>query len=352
MITKFWPILIPVFVGLAAYGYTRWDAGSAPNAVVEATTDLGTHDNNKLVTTKVRIHNAGRIDLVLSQFSVSCASCLTFSVPGAVDNVVTLASGEAITVDARIIVHGVPEKPFAVGLYCKSNDPRQPELHVTFTARVRGRLIAVPPSLDVGTLKPGEVVTRQIEIRDISLDEPFQLGRMETLPHVRVYPTSRTPSDGTSSGEFGKHVITLAIEVTGPLAGPTEVGLVRGDLLIYQHERGDAAITIPIRGEVPARITVTPPAVVLPRASSAGADYTAECKVTSTIAGHGPIALVKVPPELTVSPISQPDDGHYRIEWRADQRPPVGELRSVGIRFRVGTDEFDVPVRCLIPGAP
>ncbi len=348
MLAKFWPVLIPVAVGACAFGYTRWEAGGAPRAAVEAAGDLGLRDNNKLVTSRVLVRNEGRRELVLSNLRTSCAACLSFAAPDAAEGVISLAPGGATTVEARVMVHGTPEKPFAVGLSCDTNDPRQPTIEVVFSAQVRGWLTATPTSLDLGALKPGEVVARTIRVRDTGRGgEPFRVGRVETPQGVRVASPGTQAPDSAGEG-FG----VLVASVTAPTPGPSESGLVSGEITIHEDCEGGAKLVVPIRGEVPAKIAVTPPALVLPRLGGGGADFAGECTLALASGTPAPVSLLSTPPELSVSPAGPPSDGRFRFEWKADRRPPPGELRTAVVRFRVGSDEVAVAVRCLTPGAP
>ncbi len=344
MVGRYWHVLAPVAAGFAVFGYVRWDAGKWPAVQVVATTDLGLRDTNATIQTQVSFRNSGRRDLTLSDFRSSCPACLSFAAPG---ESVSLRPGEEAAVEVHITTHGGPDRPFAAALWCQTNDPRHPDLEVRFSAQIRGRLIAVPAVVDVGSLKPGETVSRRIEVRDTGRGRPFRIGRLDTPAHVRV--TAAPPSGGTPDVAFGDLAQVVTVEVTGPSVGPAETGLVRGDLILRDAEGDVAALVVPIRGEVPARITVTPPAVVLPHRRGGGIEFAAVCSLASA-SGAAPVSVVSVPPELLVTSTDSP--GRFRIEWRAEHRPAGGEPLTATVRFRVGADNIEVPVRYLSLGAP
>jgi hypothetical protein len=82
-------------------------------------------------------------------------------------------------------------------------------------------------------------------------------------------------------------------------------------------------------------------------------DFSMECCLACT-AGH-PMRVkpIDVPPEIIVTPVrsnTATDRACYRLEWRAESRPPQGQSRAATVRFRAEIDGnaeiISVPVRC------
>jgi hypothetical protein len=360
---RYWAILVPVVVGLMAYGATRLFYFLGPVVEAPQVIDLGTHDSNKLVLTDVTVRNVGGRDLELSNFRGSCPSCLLFGLrteSGVTDlDHLSLSPGATATISARVTILGGPGRPFQVSLRCDTNDPRTPELVIPFEAKVRGRIIALPTSLDLGLLEVGQTIRRRVELRDTGRGEPFHFERAVSPDpaHVTVDHSAdaRSPGDSTTGGAaFGDLVSALDVTVLAPAAGSE----LNGDIAIYEAGRTAPTVYIPVRATVPPKLEVSPPSIVLPRRVGEADDYSAECSLSSSKGGPVRVSPDNVPPEVVITPSDPPAGARegsrwFRVEWRADRRPTKGELRKVTVRFRVevgsAVEAVEVPVRCLSP---
>src|SRR5262249_32990658 len=155
--------------GLAAFVWSRWPVLVGPAVEAPETVELGLHGNNTFLDTDVTIHNTGYRPLELSQFRVSCASCLNVGLRTEagvteVSDPTIVPPRETLLLSARILIHGSEERPFRVALTCDTNDPRRPVLTITFNATIRGQIYPSPAGVDVGTLLPGQTVRRTVEL--------------------------------------------------------------------------------------------------------------------------------------------------------------------------------------------
>src|SRR5713101_6919573 len=205
---RIWCLAIPLLIGAAAFGWSRWSYLFGAVAEAPATVDLGLQENGKLILTDVIIHNVGWKPLQLSRFGGSCPSCISFGLPSdsgpvAVEQL-TIGPGKSATLAVRLLVMGAPERPFRTGLSCETNDPRRPELSVVFEAAVKGWVFAEPREIDLGILKPEQNIRRTIHIRDSGRGEPCRFGRVQSPVPDRVQltllPASNTVENSAGGG--------------------------------------------------------------------------------------------------------------------------------------------------------
>jgi hypothetical protein len=354
---RYWAFAIPLVVGLAAFGWSR--ASYFLGAVVDApaTVDLGLHDNNKLVLTDVTIRNAGYRSLDLWDFRGSCPSCLTFGLPSDAGLVeveqISVPPRGSVTLSVRMLVHGTPDGPSCAAISCATNDPHRPQVTIMFEAAVKGWVFASPPEIDVGTLTPGQTIRRTVEIRDSGRGEPCHFGRLQSPAPDQVKltlsPTRNNSGADSRQGPINDLIATLDIEITAP-ATAWEIDK---SIAIYETDKDQPLLTIPTRGRVLPKVQVTPVSIVLPRMVRDAADFSAECCLASTAGRALRVTPIDLPPEITVTPVTGDialGCARYRLEWRAERRPPRGRSGAVTVRFRAEIDGnaeiITVPVRC------
>lgn len=354
---RYWAFAIPLIVGLAAFGWSRAAYFIGPVADTPATVALGSHTTNERVLTDVTIRNGGYRQLTLSNFHVSCSSCITFGLhsdAGIVDvKQVSVPPRGSVTFSVCVLVDGTPGNPSRQAIGFTTNDPYHPEVTIWFEAGVKGWVFASPPEIDLGILKPGQTIRRTVEIRDNGRGEACHFGRLESPAPDQVKltlsPTTNSSGAGSGQGPINELLGTLNIEITPP----ADAWELNKRIVIYEIGKNQPLLTIPIRGQVLPKVRVTPASIVLPRMVHNAADFSAECCLAST-AGR-PIRLkpTDLPPEITVVPVRSNTTTNcacYRLEWRAESRPPRGQARIVTVHFRAEidgkTEIITVPVRC------
>lgn len=354
---RYWPFAIPLFVGLAAFGWSRATYYLGPIVDAPATVALGVHENNKLVLTDVIIRNAGYRPLSLSDFHVSCAACIMFGLPsdtGVVDvEQVSVPPQGSVTLSVRVLVFGTPGVPSRQSIGFATNDPYHPQETIEFEAAVKGWVFASPPEIDLGILTPGATIRRTVEIRDNGRGEECRFGRLESPApdevKLALSPSANISGAGSRQGPINDLIGTLNIEIRPP-ATAWELNK---SIVIYETNKDQPLLTIPIRAQVLPKVRVTPASIVLPRMVHNAADFSTECCLAST-AGHPMhVKPIDLPPEIIVTPVTSntaADRACYRLEWRAESRPPQGQSRVVTIRFRTEIDGnaeiVTLPVRC------
>jgi hypothetical protein len=346
---------LPLVIGLALFSWARWSYLLGAVADAPALIDLGRHENNQLVVTDVAIRNAGSKPLELSKFRSSCPSCIIFGLPSdtgliEVDRL-TVPPRESVTLAVRVFVHGTPEHPCRAAILCATNDPHRPELSIGFEAAVKGWVFPSPRELDLGVLKPGQTVRRTIEILDSGRGEPCRFGRLQSPAPDRVQLTLSLAGNAPQTVSGRELMGTLEVRITAPLVAWE----LDDRILVYEEGRDQPLLTVPIRGRVLPKVQVSPASIVLPRMVHETPDFTAECTLSSPAGRPLKATPTDLPAAIVVTPLDRDaakDRAGYRLEWRAEHRPPPGETRSAMIHFRVEVDGqvevVNVPVRCRL----
>lgn len=354
---RYWPLTIPLVVGLAAFGWSRAAYFLGPVVDAPAMLSLGAHVNNKVVLTEVTIRNAGYRPLSLWDFHVSCASCISFGLPsggGLVDvEQLSVPPRESVTLTVHMLIHGTSDVPCRQYISCATNDPHRPEVTIWFEAAVKGWVFASPPEIDLGILTPGQTIRRTVEIRDCGRGEVCHFGRIESPApdHVKLSlsPTANISGASSREGPIDDLIRTLNIEITPPAAAWE----LNKSIVIYETGKDKPLLTLPIRAQILPKVRVTPVSIVLPRMVHNAAEFSTECCLDSTSGHPMRVKPINVPPEITLTPVAGDTvmaRTCYRLEWRAEYRPPQGRSRSVTVRFSAEIDGnaeiISVPVRC------
>ena len=354
---RYWVFAIPLVVGLAAFGWSRAAYLLGPVVDVPTTVALGSHANNELVLTDVTIRNNGYRPLSLSDFHVSCSSCITFGLQsegGVVDvEQINVPPRGSVTLSVRVLIDGEPGVSSRQSIGFATNDPYHPETTISFEAEVKGWVFASPPEIDLGILAPGQPLRRTVEIRDSGRGERCHFGRLQSPAPDQVKltlsPTTNTSGASFRQGPINELIGTLNIEITPP----TTAWELNKSIVIYEIGKEQPLLTIPIRGQVLPKVRVTPASIVLPRMVQNAADFSVECCLASTSGHPMRVKPIDLPPEIVVMPVKSKtatDRACYRLEWRAESRPPQGQSRTVTVRFRAEIDGkaeiITVPVRC------
>ncbi len=323
----------------------------APRLEVPALLDFGTQERGSVAQLRFDVRNAGAGRLVLDEFASSC-SCQVIEQSGNDGTFraerVELAPDEIAPLFVRLGVQGIPGSKLETSVSFRSNDPSRPEVSIPIVVRkVGGGLLILPRTVDFGRVVAGKQARRTVELRDDALTLRTVRGVMVAAGTrsfiARFAPVSRpkTTAEETS-------VLLGTVET---IVNAKEPGLVKGELEIFLNERRSAD-KVPLIAEVVPLVEAFPPEVVLPRASSTGALFSAECLVQTN---DGSV-LELLPPksvgaaEVEIAAVAgRPHNKLVRIKWKGSALRPAAEKLSFQARAGKTSCALEVVVR-LEPG--
>ncbi len=195
-------------VRLKIDGYVRRDVVFKPGQI-----DLGTVDAGKAAEKQVVVQYAGRSDWEIvdiegstSHFEVEMSSKQGAAGQASYDLLVRLKD------DA-------PEGAIDDRLTLVTNDPERSRIPLAVRGYVRPSLSVSPTSLQLGRIKPGSKVTKQLIVRG---NKPFKIAHVNCPDKCFEFKTSdasktlhRIPVTFTAGDKNGKFVEKIQIEVEG-----------------------------------------------------------------------------------------------------------------------------------------
>ena len=198
----------------------------------------------------------------------------------------------------RVSVRGVPVGAQAKnGVRFRTNDPDKPTGQIdAVITQVTGGVFALPASVVVGTIKVGEKVRHVFDVRDDAVT-PRALERVHSSQErVKVRILDKSEADEpTGTVHSGVSIARVEVVVDTTTPGNIDSALT---LQLAGSERTPDQLRV--LGRIVGPIDVSPSVLVLPRTSSEGLVYTANCLIRSTEGNRLPL-LESCPSHLSVT---------------------------------------------------
>lgn len=343
-------LLLPAALAVGTFAATdRLNAN--PRIDAPEILELGEFDDNTHTGIDLPVSNTGVHPLELSQFEVSCSSCIHVGVrqkEGGTPSPssVTVSPGEAAPLIARITVTGSPSMPFSGFIAFRTNDPQRPRVSIRLAAKVRGRWQSVPDRVSLNRVEVGSAPAgTMVRLFDSALTQPRMFGRVEVEPtglfQVSFAPATDLLPPGQKMSTHGAWVGDCTVTPVASLpAGP-----IHATLKCYPAQADAPALEVPLSALLVPRVEATPSELFLPRRSESGPIYQAECVCRGPLGKATAVTPGAVPEGITMTRTSQ---GRGETGFRVVVDPKVVRGDPV-IEFRVEGDGVKevlrVPVR-------
>ena len=352
--------LLLLLVSAAAFGFATFEGTEywitrharlhAPGAL-----DLGHQEAGARVATSFKIRNDGRQPLILDHFETSCG-CLSVGVKEK-DSIMrvtelTVEPGDERELVAKIAIRGAPGTQLREVVTFHTNDPEHSSHRLELQASVHGSLIVVPDRVSVGRIVIGELVHRQIEIRDGGRRQGLVLSEVRSPrpDMIRVGTiTKRHDADPASGQDAAPRRDSYGVELH--IQAPQEPGQLDGFVEVYLQGEDTPASKLMVSGEAVAELEFSPPSLVIPRASDKGFLYTTTTMLRSNRNEEFNLISKDVPDAFTVQ-IEPNGEGAsvVKVTYRGTVPPKV---LSYKLRFTVKrgnrSDSLEVPVALWQP---
>jgi hypothetical protein len=344
----------PLLFGTAAYFYLsaddsmlQWFSPSSPKLEVRDYFEFGECELGESIRTPVTLANRGNRELLIDRVKAGC-SCTWLE---RVDNgqpieSLQLAPGASIELFLRLNAR-VKEvgSPLRAVITLSTNDPHCTEARIeAYIPKVKGGVTAWPSSIAFGAVRNGSKARQVVEIRDHAIHSRKVARVVSSDPEciaVHLLPFDRV-QDRSESVIARCEVILHARKI-----GPFE-----GKVAIYLADEDRPPDEVSITGRVVGSVELLPAVVVLPRVSSNGRLYHAECSCRAADGERLTLAVHSVPSDLQVKIIPGVDSNsqNIRIEWVPRQHDRVKESvrQTVQLDARVGEEDtlIEIPVIC------
>lgn len=257
---------------------------------------------------RVTIANRGGSELVIDDVSTSC-SCtgLEREESGEYVKIVRLVvrPGEEVPLVVRVAVRGVPiGASTATSVYFRTNDPNYPNGTITTAVGyVKGGVHAVPGSMMVGSVPIGASVVRTIDVRDDAL-RPRRVESAVSSHPERVSAILLPVEAHEREKPHPEGRLVARVEVTVHTATPGDIDAAVSLSLEGADRQPDRVRVV---GKVVAAAEVSPARVSLPRRSSSGPVYFAQCLVHSSEGQEFALSLSQ-PPRGVTATVSSPGE--------------------------------------------
>lgn len=349
-------VILAAIAGAVAYwGYTQGPLRPAQDPAVDypPILDLGAHEIGSIVVSHFAITNRGGGELVIDQVRANCScSGLEREKGGQYVRVeaLRLKAGERADLCMRVSVRGAPMGAQMVNVIeFRTNDPAQPTARITaLVSRVLGGVYTSPESFPFGRLQVGQQARQIVEVRDLAVEprvidrvtstDPDQLT-VQLLPSDSIGPKATPDPKGTVIGRF---------EVVVKARSPADVN---AGVLIHLRNEDRQPDVFKVVGRICAPIQLSPSFILLPRATSAGPVYEAECIVESENGKSLTLTTEAVPPEIKVSiqPKADVCSAVLRIAWTpTDAAQPRAERLTIRLHARVDASVYDLELPVLL----
>lgn len=177
-------LMLAAFVASAsALLFVRFEQESVPLLVFKSrAVEIGTLPPNSHREIAFVLCNSGTSDLLLSGLKESCG-CSPASLS---TEIVPPGEQATLTVNFR-----APHEPgeFAHTIWFDTNDPKNTNVHVTFSGRADWPVEVEPPSINAHAFVDEEIPPTTIEIYSRT-DQPFELKKIESSNWIHVMPTN------------------------------------------------------------------------------------------------------------------------------------------------------------------
>lgn len=302
-------LAVPLALGVATYCAAHAARAFGPVISIPDRIDLGLRNDAEQVMVPVAITNAGYRTLELAEVQSSCPCCVELGrdTPQGFEylNGASIPAGEVLRAVARIHTHGDANRPFRGAVWFRTNDSACPTAEIAFSATVQGQIVALPTELNLGTVEPSKSVATRVAIRNLGRLASCTIDRVESSNPkcLRVEAINRGSSDGPGVAE-----ILVQVE---PADGPWKLA---GELVVYETNRRQPLLTVPVRAEVAPAVEVRPSSLVLPHVAGVRRLDSAEVVVRSTGGRPIQVAFDGAPSGIRVERVGKPpSDSEVRL---------------------------------------
>ncbi|MEX2175707.1 MAG: hypothetical protein WD872_15185 [Pirellulaceae bacterium] len=350
-------LLLPPLIGVVVYAAQSSDwgrrlaAGAVPILECPQAIDLGERELGEVALARFTIANRGDGELLIERIESNCAcSGLEREQDGKFLRITSLriAPREETGVVLRILVQGTPGDATRNGVVFHTNDPARPIAGVEATiSRVKVGVSTLPTSVVFGTLFAASEARQVLDVYDSNVP-PRTIDRVTVAVPGRVSAKLLPGKEPTAPARAELGALIGRIEVAALTNG---AGPLRTDVEIHLAGERRAPTLIPVSGRVAGAVEVFPATLVLPRSSSTGPVYFAECFCQSTAGKPLSLAVDSLPADLVaeINPIAgKPYEQVLRIEWKPDREAPA-DSAARKLRLMAQVDGHDVaPVEITV----
>ena len=344
-------LLAPAFFLLVGYAYHSGDLNrawvkvtkSAPLAEYPRHIDLAEQERGKMLLIQVPIRNAGGGELTIDRIVSSCG-CMGLerqtSDGFAPVQDLRLAAGKQERFVIRMHVQGDVEAPMRAALRFRTNDPQQPDGSIELVVkRVLGGVIASPPEVFFGTIEEGATAKQLVYLRDRTA-HPRTVKKVESSNPDRIKAQLLPAFEGPDS-ESATGTLIGVIEV---LASGDGIGPFEGTIQVWLDEEDRYPDSVRVFGRVCSAVEASPRVLVLPRSSSQGPIYFADCSLRSMSGRPFQVVHPKTPNGITVESLSNTEDGTECIMRVCATPEFVSKAEPVSLRFMVTCQGRESPL--------
>src|SRR5260370_916489 len=187
-------------------------------------------------------------------------------------------------------------------IFFQTNDPEAPEAMIeAVVSKVKGGVSTLPTSVVFGSVPLNSVASQTVDIYDPGLEERRVERVLSTTPDrfsVRLVPLERTEKVKTTNrGDGLPDTLIGRLEIVPLTERP---GSLEGEVHIYVSDLHSGPEILPVLGRVLGTVEIAPSSFVLPRNSSAGPLYFAECLCWSTNGSPISLTTLDLPSDLFV----------------------------------------------------
>lgn len=292
--------------GYLLRSYSVATPSPGPRIACARVIDLGPRELGETVTTKLQIENRGLSELAIADIRTSC-SCtgMEYEQDGELRRVQTLRVKplDKICVTIRLSVRGITVGSSASTFVTFStNDPDHQECSVELRLpSVSGGVFSNPSNVSFGSIQVGSTAEYRVTVYDDAVSPRKILSVTSSNPTfvgAEAVAPAELPMD---AGVRGKAIASLRIRIN--TEKPKEINefisIALDDISIKSD---DIAVT----GRVSSPIEITPGSLVLPRLSSQGKVYEAQCVCRSTNGVTWSIRVRECPRQFRVDVESPP----------------------------------------------
>jgi hypothetical protein len=321
----------------------------APRLDMPRLLDLGSQERGTVAQVSFMVANEGTSELLLDGFASSC-SCQVIEQQEQdkvlrVERLRIAPRGKAELI-VRVGVQGVPGSEFRNTISFQSNDPDWPDVVIPVVVRkVEGGIWATPSIAEFGRVIVGHEASMVVELRD---DAPAPRGvRRVTVTggdknfQARFFPAAAKNNEPGDRAYLGKIEVRLRGREAGPLSG---------DLEIFLSDEQRPPDRVRLVAEVVPLVEAVPPKIILPRTSTKGPLFSAECLCQTNDGTPLKLALTKGSADLSVSMSAiagKPDRKLIHINCKQVASGPTPQVYNLHFQAHAGDAPclVDIPIQ-------
>lgn len=330
--------------------FKDWNAPSIHLVGVDSNIlDLGTIEPGKSAMCFFQILNRGGKPLTVYKAITSCG-CLGVqkAMPEGLRPIGTevIEPGKHLSLRVTLGMKSVQQNIANESVVMETNDPKNHWVIVKLIAHAPGRIIEMPTELELGSMRPGEEITRQIEVWDTGTTQRVALTKVSSGPDIIITSNNiKSASDESYYRGLGRLLYNIDLS----LRLPVREGHYH-DTITLTNESRHFSLTVPVRTHVLPNNELIPSAVILPRISGDQLAFKIECicrntwgKTISVVSREAPVGL-----SVSVNRGLDPCTASIAIEWKARDSEPGTLPRGDTITLLVQTSDSSETVKLPI----